>query len=189
MNYVIWHTKLWSFKLFKNVFVVNWHILISMYLVSQAESVMQGKFVNCQAYHFLLNQKRNLAWNKSQLGSMRTVLIAVGTHSISPEGTRLRSGGLLWRVEDMVRRRFCYLFGYEEIKRRTCCLVLLKNSSSNFNEVGTCCWLTEYRVLQSKKVMNATVVHMLNSFLKSFSGIEESIQPSLVGDYLVGLLL
>lgn len=97
MNRIIWHVKLWSFKLFKNVFVVSWHTLISLGLVNQAESVTQEKIVNYQACHVLLTQKRNLFWNMSQLGSVWTVLIADGTHSITPEGTQLHIDGLGWR--------------------------------------------------------------------------------------------
>lgn len=54
------------------------------------------------------------------------------------------------KSQDMARRRFCYSFDYEEIKRRTCRTVLLKNNSPDFNGVGTCRWLTEYRVTVEK---------------------------------------
>lgn len=150
MNCIIWHIKLLSFKLFKNVFVVSCHILISMDLVSQAESVTQGKNVNCQACPILLTQKTNLSWKMSWLGSVWTVLIADGTHSITPEGTQAAHWWVRVKSQDMARRRFRYSFDYEEIKRRICCTVLLKNNSPDFNSVGTCRWLTEYRVTVKK---------------------------------------
>lgn len=59
-----------------------WHTLVSMELVSQAESIMQGEFLPYQACRLLLTHKRNLARNVLWLGSVQIVLIADGAHCI-----------------------------------------------------------------------------------------------------------
>lgn len=64
-----------------------WRTLVSMELVSQAESIMQGEFLPYQACHLLLTHRINLARNSFWLGSVQAVLIADGAHCIWRKGS------------------------------------------------------------------------------------------------------
>lgn len=77
-----------------------WHTLVSLELVSQAESIRQGEFLLYQACHLLLTHKINLAGGPSWLGSVQTVLIADGAHCLrlkrsSSDGEEVAQG---WRL-------------------------------------------------------------------------------------------